>query len=40
MQDMRDRLLTKDRVRAIQEELAGFIVEQGISKEGEYYHLS
>ena len=31
---MRDGLLPKERVRAIQEELAGFLLEQVISNDG------
>ena len=34
---MRDDLLPKDRVQAIQEELAGFLLEEVISKTGEYH---
>ena len=34
---MRDKLITKDRVKAIQEELAGFIIDQVLPKTGEYF---
>ena len=34
---MRDKLITKDRVKAIQEELAGFIIDQVLSRTGEYF---
>ena len=34
---MRDDLQPKDRVRTIQEELAGFLLEEAISKTGEYH---
>ena len=34
---MRDDLLPKDRVRAIQEELAGFLLEEVIHRNGEYH---
>ena len=34
---MRDGLLSKDRVQAIQEELAGFLLDHVIAKNGEYH---
>ena len=34
---MRDELLSHDRIRAIQEELAGFFVEHVIPTDGEYH---
>jgi hypothetical protein len=34
---MRDDLLPKDRVKAIQEELAGFFLEEVIATTGEYH---
>ena len=34
---MRDELLPHDRIRAIQEELAGFFVEEVIPTHGEYH---
>ena len=34
---MRDELLPYDRIRAIQEELAGFFLDQVINKAGEYH---
>jgi hypothetical protein len=34
---MRDELLPRDRIRAIQEELAAFFVQHVISKDGEYH---
>jgi hypothetical protein len=37
MVEMRDRLLPKDRIRALQEEMAGFLLEQVISPDGEYH---
>ena len=36
---MRDELLEHDRMKAIQEELAGFFLEHVISKAGEKYHV-
>ena len=35
---MRDGLLPKDRVRAIQEEIAGFLDVEVLDPRGEYYH--
>jgi hypothetical protein len=35
---MRDGLLPRERVQAIQEELAGFLLEQVIDPKGEYYY--
>jgi hypothetical protein len=32
-----DGLIATERVRAIQEELAGFLLEQGIAPDGEHY---
>ena len=37
-QDMRDNLQVKDRVKAIQEELVGFLVEQVLDPKGEFYY--
>ena len=34
---MRDELLPHDRIRAIQEELAGFFLDHIIPKHGEYH---
>jgi hypothetical protein len=34
---MRDELLPNDRIRAIQEELAGFFLDHVIHKDGEYH---
>ena len=34
---MRDELLAPDRMRAIQEELAGFFLDHVINKDGEYH---
>ena len=34
---MRDELLPHDRIRAIQEELAGFFLQEIIAKTGEYH---
>ena len=34
---MRNELLEPDRMKAIQEELAGFFLDHVISKTGEYY---
>ena len=34
---MRDELLTLDRLRAIQEELAAFFLDHVIAEDGEYY---
>jgi hypothetical protein len=36
---MRDGLLPQERVHAIQEEIAGFLLEQVIYPKGEYYYL-
>ena len=38
MKEMRDKLLPTDRVRAIQEEIAGFLLDQVIDPKGEYYY--
>ena len=35
---MRDGLLSQERVQAIQEEIAGFLLEQVINPKGEYYY--
>ena len=35
---MRDNLEIKDRVKAIQEELAGFLLEEVINPKGEFYY--
>ena len=37
LDDMRDQLLPKHRVRAIGEELAGFLMKEVIHKDGEFY---
>ena len=37
MWEMRNELLPQDRVRAIQEELAGFFLDHVINKAGEYH---
>ena len=37
MFQMRDELLAQDRMRAIQEELAGFFLDHVIDKDGEYH---
>ena len=37
MFQMRDELLTPDRLRAIQEELAAFFIDHVIAEDGEYY---
>jgi hypothetical protein len=34
---MRDRLLATERVRAIQEEVAGFLLDEVIAPTGEYH---
>ena len=34
---MQDELLPQDRIRAIQEELAGFFLDHVINKAGEYH---
>ena len=34
---MRDELLPHDRIRAIQEELAGFLMAEVVDKDGEHY---
>ena len=34
---LRDTLITEDRIRAIQEELAGFFLDEAIARNGEYY---
>ena len=34
---MRDELLPQDRIKAIQEELAGFFLDHVIDKDGEYH---
>jgi hypothetical protein len=36
--DMRGQLLPTARVRAIQEEIAGFLVDQVIDPKGEYHY--
>jgi len=38
MKDMRDKLLTENRVRAIQEEIAGFLLNQVIDPKGEFHY--
>jgi hypothetical protein len=38
MMQMRDRLLPEDRVKAIQEELAAFFLDEVIDPKGEYYY--
>ena len=38
MKDMWDKLLPKNRVRAIQEEIAGFLLDQVIDPKGEYHY--
>ena len=35
---MRDKLLAQDRIEAIQEEIAGFLLDQVIDPKGEYYY--
>ena len=35
---MRDNLEIKDRVKVIQEELAGFLLEEVINPKGEFYY--
>ena len=35
---MRDKLLAQDRIEAIQEEIAGFLLDQAIGPKGEYYY--
>jgi hypothetical protein len=37
MERVRDSLLTEDRIRAIQEEIAGFLVREVISPTGAYH---
>jgi len=37
MWQMRDELLSQDRMRGIQEELAGFFLQHVISTDGEYH---
>ena len=37
IQRMREQLLPNQRIRAIQEELAGFLLEEVISEKGEYH---
>jgi hypothetical protein len=34
---LRDTLITEDRIRAIQEELAGFFLNEALAPTGEYY---
>jgi hypothetical protein len=36
---MRDGLLPQERMQAIQEEIAGFLLEHVIDPKGEYYYL-
>ena len=36
MFQMRDELLAQDRMRAIQEELAGFFLDHVVNRDGEY----
>jgi hypothetical protein len=36
--EMRDKLLPTDRVLAIQEEIAGFLVDQVIDPKGEFHY--
>lgn len=38
LSEMPDKLIPTDRVRAIQEEIAGFLVDQVIDPKGEYYY--
>ena len=35
---MREQLLPEDRIEAIQEEIAGFLLDQVIDPKGEYYY--
>ena len=35
---MRKKLLPEDRIEAIQEEIAGFLLDQVINLKGEYYY--
>ena len=35
---MRDKLLAQDRIEAIQEEIAGFLLDQVIDPKGEYFY--
>ena len=35
---MRDKLVPKEKIMAIQEQLSGFIVEQVIDPKGEFYY--
>ena len=35
---MRDKLLAQDRIEAIQDEIAGFLLDQVIDPKGEYYY--
>jgi hypothetical protein len=37
MECLRDSLLTEDRIRAIEEELAGFFLSEVITRTGEYH---
>ena len=37
MFQLRDELLPQDRMKAIQEELAAFFLDQVIAEDGEYY---
>ena len=36
--EVREKLLPADRVRAIQEEIAGFLLDQVIEPKGEFYY--
>ena len=38
MKEMRDRLLPEARVRALQEEIAGFLLDQVIDPKGEFHY--
>ena len=35
---MRDKLLAEERIEVIQEEIAGFLLDQVIDPNGEYYY--
>jgi hypothetical protein len=37
MEEMRKKLLPENRIRAIQEEIAGFLLTEVISESGEYH---
>ena len=38
VEEMRDKLIPKEKIMAIQEQLSGFIVEQVLDPKGEFYY--